>query len=179
MSFDRETKSERGFSLYVSTLALVVAFIALIAVAFKVNSGGDSSAAASAAPRSHSTSTGQQATGTAEEVSLVIKSDEEHAKKGPEGEWHDAYLPADFTIKAGATVQVVVQNYDEAGHTFTASGLGTNQMIAAGSATKPSTTTFTFTAPAKKGQYEWHCMMPCDPWAMAHDGFMTGFVTVA
>jgi plastocyanin len=114
-----------------------------------------------------------------ERVSLTIKSDEEHAKKGPEGTWHDAYLPAEFTVKPGATVEVTVHNYDEATHTFTSTGLGTNQMIAAGSATKPATTTFTFKAPTKTGSYEWHCMMPCDPWAMSHTGFMKGAVTVA
>ena len=74
---------------------------------------------------------------------------------------------------------MTVRNYDEAAHTFTSTELGTNQMIAAGSAGSPSTTTFTVTAPTKRGRYQWHCMMPCDPWAMAHDGFMTGFVTVA
>ncbi len=40
----------------------------------------------------------------AESVKLVVKSDEEHAKKGSDG----ACLPADFTVKAGATVKVTV-----------------------------------------------------------------------
>lgn len=164
MSSDRERKPERGFPLFIATLALMISFIALIAVAFKVNANGDAAIPTARVP---------------EKVSLTIKSDEEHAKQGSDGNWHDAYLPAGFTVKPGATVEVTVSNYDEAAHTFTSTGLGTNQMIAAGSATKPATTTFTFTAPTKKGTYEFHCMMPCDPWAMSHTGFMKGAVTVA
>jgi plastocyanin len=191
MSSDRETKSERGFTLFIATLALLISFGALMAVAFKLNSSGDSNATqmAAASPMSAQTqargpfentaSAGAPAEGAPEQVSLTIKSDEEHAKKGPDGNWHDAYLPAAFTVKPGATVEVTVSNYDEAAHTFTSTELGTNQMIAAGSATKPATTTFTFTAPTKKGTYEWHCMMPCDPWAMSHTGYMKGAVTVA
>lgn len=114
-----------------------------------------------------------------EDVSLTIKSDEEHGRKGSDGNWHDAYLPADFTVHPGATVRVSVRNYDESGHTFTAAGLGANETIAPGSEAQPSTTTFSFKAPTRRGRYEWHCMVPCDPWAMEHAGFMKGFVTVA
>jgi hypothetical protein len=39
--------------------------------------------------------------------------------------------------------------------------------------------TFTFTAPKKAGRYQWWCAVPCDPWAMAHDGYMRGYVTVS
>jgi plastocyanin len=178
MSSHTEARSERGFSLFVATLALMVSFIALIAVAFKLNSSGD--AAVPRQPQMKSPmSTSASSQSATEKVSLTIKSDEEHAKKGSDGNWHDAYLPAEFTVKPGATVEVTVANYDEAAHTFTSAGLGTNQMIAAGSATKPATTTFTFTAPTKQGSYEWHCMMPCDPWAMSHLGYMKGAVTVA
>lgn len=173
--------SHAGFALFVASLALMIAFTALIA-ALKSN-GGQADAQTAPAAQVQSMNMGEGG-GMAEapatkEVSLSIKSDEEHAKKGPEGTWHDAYLPAAFSVPAGATVRVTVHNYDEAQHTFTAPGLGVEQMIAAGSETAPSTTTFTFTAPSKKGSYEWHCMMPCDPWAMSHLGFMKGMVTVA
>ncbi|MBS1679441.1 MAG: cupredoxin domain-containing protein [Actinobacteria bacterium] len=174
MSSDGETRKERGFPLFVSTLALLVAFTALLAVAFKLNSKGDAATPTAAAPKAATAAPAET-----EKVSLVIKTDEEHGKLGPEGTWHDAYLPADFTVHPGATVEVTVRNYDEASHTFTSAGLGTNQMIAGGSATKPATTTFTFTAPTKKGSYGWHCVMPCDPWAMTHSGFMKGSVQVA
>jgi hypothetical protein len=42
----------------------------------------------------------------------------------------------------------------------------------------PTHATFTFTAPNKPGKYAWWFAVPCDPWAMAHDGFMRGYVTV-
>ncbi len=134
---------------------------------------------------SSSNDSGEAAAATAESapapetVKLVIKSDEEKGKKGSDGQWHDAFLPADFSVKAGATVQVTVYNYDDMPHSFTSPGLGTNAKIASGTEDKPSKTTFTFTAPDKAGSYEWLCAIPCDPWAMAHYGFMKGHVTVA
>jgi plastocyanin len=116
-------------------------------------------------------------------VKLVIKSDTEHGKKGPDGKWHDAFLPANFKVHAGATVTVTVYNYDESPHSFTSSALSSsqliNQTISAGSAKAPSKTTFTFQAPSTAGKYSWWCAMPCDPYAMAHVGYMRGYVTVA
>jgi len=47
-----------------------------------------------------------------------------------------------------------------------------------GSASAPSKTAITFTAPAKAGAYAWWCSVPCDPWSMAHSGYMRGVVTV-
>lgn len=164
---------ERGFPLFISTLALVIAMGALLAVAFKL--GDERAQTSTEAARTISAAEA----GPTEEVKLTIKSDEEHAKKGPEGTWHDAYLPADFSVKPGTTVRVTVLNYDEAEHTFDSPSLGTNAMIPAGSEESPSETTFTFKAPKKAGHYLWFCTMPCDPWAMEHNGFMRGFVTVA
>lgn len=118
-----------------------------------------------------------------QDVRLVIRSDTEHGRMGPDGKWHDAYLPANFTVHAGDRVKVTVVNYDTSAHSFTSSSLSSsqliNQMISAGSAGSPSTTTFTFIAPTTPGQYAWWCAMPCDPYAMAHVGFMRGNVTVA
>ena len=114
---------------------------------------------------------------SAQTVALAIKSDTEHARKGPDGKWHDAYLPAGFTVRAGRTVRVTLSNYDTAPHTFTAPGLRVNVIVAAGSAARPATATFTFTA-SKAGSYRWRCLGNCDPWAMSHLGFMTGIVRV-
>lgn len=117
-----------------------------------------------------------------EAVKLTIKSDDEHGKRGPDGKWHDAYLPGNFTVHAGDKVTVTVYNYDSGSHTFTSATLSPsgaiNEMIPAGSETAPHKTTFTFTAPSKTGKYLWWCAMPCDPWAMAHIGYMRGYVTV-
>lgn len=130
-----------------------------------------------AAPAQRSASTAAPA--RTEDVRLAIKSDVEHGKRGPDGKWHDAFLPADFTVHAGDKVVVTVANYDDGSHSFTSTTLGpVNVSIPGGSATKPSETTFTFTAPSQPGTYSWYCAMPCDPWAMAHVGFMRGDVTV-
>jgi plastocyanin len=110
-------------------------------------------------------------------VSLAIKSDTEHARKGPDGKWHDAYLPAAFAARSGDRVVVRIKNYDPAVHTFTAQKLGLNVVVKPGSATHPSLTTFTFTAP-RAGSYTWQCVGACDLWAMSHLGFMKGRITV-
>ncbi|MFN8217702.1 MAG: cupredoxin domain-containing protein [Solirubrobacterales bacterium] len=175
MSSDEQPRPERGFPLLISTLALMIAMAALLAVCFKL---GSSSAAGPRAAAATPSRAAGASTGAAEDVKLTIKSDEQHARKGPEGSWHDAYLPADFSVKAGSTVHVTVANYDEAEHSFTSPELGTETMIAAGSAGKPATTTFVFKAPSKPGRYLWFCTMPCDSWAMSHAGFMRGYVTV-
>ncbi len=168
------SNSDRGFTLFISTLALVISMGALLAVAFKLNdNGAQTSAAATASMPMSSAHT------AVENVKIVVKSDEEHAKMGSDGNWHDAFLPADFSVKPGALARVTVYNYDEGEHSFTSPGLGANVTIAAGSEAKPAVTTFTIHAPPKAGRYLWLCELPCDPWAMSHNGFMRGFVTVA
>lgn len=160
------------------------ALLSVIAVVISISALGSSNP--------HSTMMlGQQAAavapaapaGPAQAVKLTIRSDTEHGRKGPDGKWHDAFLPANFTVHPGATVTVTVYNYDNMPHSFTSSSLSTsaliNQNIPGGSASAPSRTTFTFKAPSTPGGYAWWCAMPCDPYAMAHVGFMRGIVTVA
>src|SRR5579884_4506489 len=62
-------------------------------------------------------------------LKLIVKSDSEHGKKGPDGKWHDAFLPASFKVKAGTKVIVSVRNYDEGAHSFSAPGLHVNVLI--------------------------------------------------
>ena len=112
-------------------------------------------------------------------VTLRVKSDTEHGKLGPDGSWHDAFLPAGFTVRAGESVTVTVYNYDDMPHSFTSQALGVNQTILGGSASAPSKTTFTFTAPSQPGNYLWWCALPCDPYSMSTIGFMRGYVTVS
>jgi plastocyanin len=90
---------------------------------------------------------------------------------------HDAFVPATFTMKVGTTYDVTVVNYDTMPHTWTAPGLGVNAQIKAGTGSGPATTTFTV-RPTKAGTYNWQCETPCDPWAMVHNGYMRGSVTV-
>jgi plastocyanin len=174
MPADSSHNSDRGFTLFIATLALLISVGAMLAVAFKLNDNGvqTSTAATGSMPMMSGSS------GPVEHLKVVVKSDEEHGRMGSDGNWHDAFLPADFSVKPGSTVRVTVYNYDEGEHTFTAPGLGANVTIAAGSASKPAITTFTFHAPLKAGRYAWYCALPCDPWAMSHNGFMRGFVNV-
>ena len=139
-------------------LALAVPSFALAAVAAK------SAAHVAVAPAS---------------IALTIKSDTQHGNRDAKGVWHDAYLPAAFSVSPGARVTVTVTNDDPSPHTFTAAGLKVNAVIAAAKGAKPGVTTFSFTAPTRKGAYDWFCAAGCDPWAMTHLGFMKGRVTVA
>jgi plastocyanin len=174
---------DQGLTQLAALFAVLLSMASLLAVAFKLNDNSEQAATAASMPmnssgmRGAATGSGGAAAST-ESVKLVVKTDEEHGKMGSDGNWHDAYLPADFSVKAGATVQVTVYNYDEMPHTFTSTALGTNVEIAPGSESKPSKTTFTFHAPQKAGSYEWYCALPCDPWSMTHFGFMKGHVTV-
>lgn len=191
MSIQNHNRKHAGSRnrMMVVSLAVLLSMAALLALVVKLNNNGNTQSA-SAATGATATSSEAPAAPTSEaatapeEVKLVIKSDEEHGKKGPEGTWHDAYLPASFSVKAGATVKVTVYNYDDSAHTFTSPGLGVNVDIAAGGESTPSKTTFTFQAPQKAATYqsaatyEWYCAMPCDPFAMTHLGFMRGDVTV-
>lgn len=112
-------------------------------------------------------------------VILNVKSDAEHGKFGPAGNWEDAFLPANFSVRAGETVTVTVYNYDDMPHSFTSQSLGVNRVIAGGTARRPTKVTFTLIAPSKTGRYLWWCALPCDPYSMATIGFMRGYVTVS
>jgi plastocyanin len=171
-------RSARRLSLM--TMALATLAVAGVAAGCG-GSSNNSEERANAAKNAQAPATSGQATENvpAASIKLMIKSDEEHAKKGSDGEWHDAYLPANFSVDPGQKVNVTVYNYDDAAHSFTSTTLGVNEVISGGSETKPHKATFSFTAPAKAGKYEWWCALPCDPWAMEQKGFMRGEVTVA
>ncbi|MBS1844765.1 MAG: hypothetical protein JST53_10145 [Actinobacteria bacterium] len=187
------TSSPLGFPLMIASLALIISVGAMLAVAFRLNDM-HSGAVGSGLPVHHSMMGGvphgsmmggavggpaREGSGKVDSIRLTIKSDEEHGRLGPEGAWHDAYLPASFTVEPGATVNVTVLNYDEGEHSFTSMPLGLDATIAAGSASHPKATTFTFQAPDRAGNYLWFCALPCDPWAMAHISYMRGYVRVA
>jgi plastocyanin len=111
-------------------------------------------------------------------VTMAYRSDVEHGKRGPDGTWHDAATNANFTVHAGAQMTVTAINYDTSPHSFTAPGLGVDQIIPGGGPNAPTTTKFTFKAPSKPGLYKWHCKVPCDHFAMMHIGYMEGNVKV-
>lgn len=110
---------------------------------------------------------------------MSIKTDTEHGRRGPDGTWHDAFLPANITVHAGDKVTIMFTNYDASPHTFVSPSLGVDQTInGGGSLNSPQVVKLTFTAPKHAGNYAWWCGTPCDPWAMKHIGYMRGIVTV-
>ena len=101
---------------------------------------------------------------------------------GPDGKMHDTYTPTDLAALAGQKVIVTLYNYDTGQHTFTAPALHLNVMIPAARRTGvPAVKTFTFVA-QQAGVYHWRCKWPCDDvakgWAMLHQGYMAGTITI-
>ncbi len=104
------------------------------------------------------------------------------SKLGPDGNLHDAFSPANFTVTQGQVVNVTAYNYDDMPHSFTSADLGVDQQLAPSTQDgQPGVTTFTFTA-TKAGTYEFRCEDPCDTdngqWSMYHMGYMIGQVIV-
>ncbi len=108
-------------------------------------------------------------------IHLVVKSDEQHGKKGPDGKWHDSFLPGNFKVAVGDKVIVTVRNYDDMPHSFTAPTLHLNKLVPGAKGKTPGKVTFSFTV-KKAGKYLWWCVPGCDPWAMTHIGYMRGYV---
>jgi len=109
---------------------------------------------------------------------------------GPDGKGHDAFVPPNFVVKAGAPVTVDFINYDEGAHTLTAPKAKLDIQIKGGKEVgdnvQPVTTSATFTI-AKPGTYRWYCALTCDAgghgWAMEQgyagpgkEGYMAGFI---
>jgi len=67
----------------------------------------------------------------------------------------------------------------EVAHTFTimSGSLDVNVPIPAAQGTTPAVATFTLQF-SQPGLINWHCMAPCDGYAMSTPGFMTGTITV-
>jgi hypothetical protein len=166
-----------------STLSVLALIVSLFALAGNGNhtvttaaatAGGAGAMAGMPGMGASSGSTGVPA----QTLTMAFKSDTEHGRKGPDGQWHDAALPAMLTVRAGAHVTVTLYNYDTSPHSFTSPTLGTDTVVPGGSATAPHKATVSFTAPSAPGKYLWYCSQPCDPFAMSHIGYMEGYVTV-
>lgn len=91
-------------------------------------------------------------------------------KPAPDGKLHDAFSVSDFTVRAGQPVKLVINNTDSATHSITAPDAGVNILV------RPGMHTYTLLV-RKTGRFEWSCMQPCDPYSMAHVGFMRGYIT--
>jgi plastocyanin len=97
------------------------------------------------------------------------------SKIGPDGIKHDAFTNTDFSVKAGQTVKLVINNTDEGEHSITSPVAGVNITI------KPGLHTYTMVL-KEKGHFQWFCIIPCDDnghgWAMKNAGYMSGYITV-
>jgi uncharacterized cupredoxin-like copper-binding protein len=91
-------------------------------------------------------------------------------KPGPDGKLHDAFSVTNFTVRAGQPVKLVINNTDSSVHSITAMGAGVNIVV------KPGMHTYTLLV-QKPGKFEWMCTFPCDPYSMAHVGYMRGYIT--
>jgi heme/copper-type cytochrome/quinol oxidase subunit 2 len=102
-------------------------------------------------------------------VFLTVSAD---LKPGPDGKLHDAFSVTDFYVHAGQPIKLVINNTDDVAHSIVAPGAGVNIMV------KPGNHTYTLLV-RKAGRFEWYCMQPCDPYSMAHAGYMRGFITAS
>ncbi|HET8980640.1 MAG TPA: cupredoxin domain-containing protein [Solirubrobacteraceae bacterium] len=91
-------------------------------------------------------------------------------KPGADGKLHDAFSVTNFDVHAGQPVKLVINNTDSTAHSINSPVAGVNIVVA------PGTHTYTLIV-HKKGSFEWQCMMPCDPYSMAHMGYMRGYIT--
>jgi heme/copper-type cytochrome/quinol oxidase subunit 2 len=145
----------------------------LMSVVALVQSGESAGTSLAATPKPAATApaaaTAASATAPAEVVDLKVAPE---IKKGPEGKLHDAFTVTEFHVKVGQPLTLHVDNTDTAPHSITAPEAGVNIVI------QPGTHDYTLVA-NKAGKFEWNCALPCDPWAMAHPGYMAGYITAS
>ncbi|HTY75616.1 MAG TPA: hypothetical protein VMD05_08635 [Candidatus Nanoarchaeia archaeon] len=121
------------------------------------------------------------------DITLMVESD---LTLGPDNQTHDTFVPCNFTVYAGQTVNLTVVNYDNGQHSFTSPTLNVDFQIPASQTDGvPAVSHFQFTE-NEAGIYRWWCTDACDTdaggWAMTTGtdgqpgqiGFMGGFVTV-
>jgi heme/copper-type cytochrome/quinol oxidase subunit 2 len=108
--------------------------------------------------------------GTAQIQSTVYLSVSPGIKPGPDGKLHDAFSVTSFEVRAGQPVKLVIDDTDDAPHSITSPAAGVNILV------KPGTHTYTLIV-HKQGVFHWYCNQPCDPYSMAHMGYMRGTIT--
>jgi plastocyanin len=173
---DSSPEGDQRLVLQYGALFAVVGFLlALAAITAVVFAGRyDGAAAAPAAPPQSEALAAAPLHASA--VSWSMYADSNQKVKGPDGKWHDAMIPGNPTVQAGK-VTVTVYNYDASMHTINSDALGLAEKIPPAHGSTPGKVTFTFTA--QPGKYQWYCIQPCDPWAMTHNGYMRGYITVS
>ena len=93
-------------------------------------------------------------------------------KPGADGKLHDAFSVTDFQVHAGHAVKLVINNTDDVPHSITSPDAGVNIIV------RPGTHTYTLLV-HRSGRFAWYCSQPCDPYSMAHAGYMRGYITAS
>jgi hypothetical protein len=91
-------------------------------------------------------------------------------KPGPNNVLHDAFSVTNFVVHAGRPITLVINNTDSSPHSINAPGIDVNIVA------RPGVHSYTLLV-RKTGRFEWSCMLPCDPYSMAHLGYMRGYIT--
>jgi len=91
-------------------------------------------------------------------------------KKGPDGKLHDDFTVTDFHVTVGQPLTLRIDNTDTVSHSITSPEAGVSIIVL------PGTRDYTLLV-KQAGKFEWRCAFPCDPWSMAHVGYMRGFIT--
>lgn len=121
------------------------------------------------APASASAATPTTGAAAAKPISLSVAGAN---KKGPDGKMHDSFTKTNFAVKVNQPIRLRITNKDDAPHSITAASAGVNITV------KPGTHTYTLLVKTA-GRFQWECVLPCDPWAMLHTGYMAGFITAS
>jgi plastocyanin len=93
-------------------------------------------------------------------------------KKGPDGKLHDAFSVTTFKLTAGKAITLRITNFDNVPHSITSPQSGVDIVA------QPGTHNYTLMV-SKTGTYQWFCKYGCDPWSMAHAGYMRGTIVVS
>ncbi|HEY7935123.1 MAG TPA: hypothetical protein VID48_14995, partial [Solirubrobacteraceae bacterium] len=110
--------------------------------------------------------TGLSAASVPQQVSLYVAPS---WKPGPGGERHDAFSKTNFTVKVGQTLRMTIDNRDSAVHSITSAEAGVNIVV------MPGVHTYTLVV-HQTGDFKWVCAYVCDPFSMAHTGYMQGYI---
>lgn len=122
--------------------------------------------------RATSLSAVEQSFPTAAVAKMVALKVVPEYKRGPEGEKHDAFSTTEFAVRVGQPQQLRIDNTDSVPHSITAPGADVNIVILPG--------VHTYTLLVKHaGTFLWFCTFECDEWAMAHVGYMSGYITAS
>ena len=103
---------------------------------------------------------------------LVVLKVIPEGKLGPEGEKHDEFTQTEFTVHVGQPQELRIDNTDEQPHSITSPGAGVNIIV------MPGVHTYTLLV-KHAGTFLWFCTFRCDEWAMAHVGYMSGYITAS